>query len=244
MNRRYQPKNQMLYNSFNFSKNNYSSFKPTYRRQRLNKRFIPIARRNRLQRVQNIINYANNFRRPYQQREYNNVNNVNNNANNNNAHSYNSNNNANENREIYVKGLPRYLDDLGLFNLFKKEGMIINCNILYDNVGFSRGTGRILFANFKDAVNVIKKWNDIEYKGNTLKVEYKVTKNVDNKNEMYNANRNGNNNRNSRKNYYMRPFNFTQANHYSNKFKTNYYYNNNNYNGYNRYRHFNNNNNY
>ena len=241
MNRSYQPNNRMPYVSSNFSRNNYSSFKPSKQRQRLNKRFIPKTRRNRLQRVQNIINYNNNLQRYNQQRAYNNVNNK---ANNNDNEA--NNNNMSSNREIYVKGLPRYIDDIGLFNLFRKEGRIINCNILYDNVGFSRGTGRILFENFKDAMNVIKKWNDIEYKGNTLKVEYKTTKNAENRNNVNYRFRNNNNNRNRRNNYNFRPFNFTQANDYSNKFRTNYYYNN-NYNnniGYNRYRPFNKNNNY
>ena len=242
MNRRYQPQNRMSHNSSNFSKNNYSSFKPISRRPRLNKRFIPTTRRNRLQRVQNVINYSNNFQPRFQQRSFNNVNNNNNITNKVN----NSNNIMNSNREIYVKGLPRYIDEVGLFNLFRQEGRIINCNVLYDNVGFSRGTGRILFANFQDAVNAIKKWNDTEYRGNILKVEYKTTNSVGNRNNMNNkyGNKNNNNNRN---NYSMRPFNFNQANHYSNKFRNNYYYNNNynNKNGYNnRYRSFNNNINY
>lgn len=237
MNRRYYQKNRMPFKSSNFSRNNYSSFKPVTLRPRLNKRFNPIARRNRLQRVQNVINSDKNFRRPYQQRSFNNNNNANNNGNNNNY--------VNNNREIYVKGLPRYIDEVGLFNLFRQEGRIINCNVLYDNVGFSRGTGRILFANFQDAVNAIKKWNDTEYRGNILKVEYKTTNSVGNRNNM--NNKYGNKNNNNRNNYSMRPFNFNQANHYSNKFRNNYYYNNNynNKNGYNnRYRSFNNNINY
>ena len=241
MNRRYQPQNRMSHNSSNFSKNNYSSFKPISRRPRLNKRFIPTTRRNRLQRVQNVINYSNNFQPRFQQRSFNNVNNNNNNTN----KANNSNNNMNTNREIFVKGLPRYIDEVGLFNLFRQEGRIINCNVLYDNVGFSRGTGRILFANFQDAVNAIKKWNDTEYRGNILKVEYKTTNSVGNRNNM--NNKYGNKNNNNRNNYSMRPFNFNQANHYSNKFRNNYYYNNNynNKNGYNnRYRSFNNNINY
>ena len=242
MNRRYQPQNRIPYNSANYSNNNYSSFKPISRRPRVNKRYIPIARRNRLQRVQNVINYPNNFHHGFRQRSFNNTNN--NNINNNSNKVNNANTNKNNNREIYVKGLPRYIDEVGLFNLFRKEGRIINCNVLYDNVGFSRGTGRILFANFKDVVNVIKKWNDTEYKGNILKVEYKTSNNVGNRNNM--NNKYGNKNNNNRNNYYQRPFNFNQANHYSNKFRNNYYYNNynNNNNGYNRYRSFNNNVNY
>lgn len=253
MNRRYQPQNRMSHNSSNFSKNNYSSFKPISRRPRLNKRFIPTTRRNRLQRVQNVINnnYQSNFKRQYHQRPYN-ANNVNNNFNGNKNYV----NNNNTNREIFVKGLPRHVDDKALFNLFKGEGRIIRSNILYDNVGFSRGIGRILFNNFRDAMNVIKKWNNTEYKGNVLKVEYKAVKNKNNRNNnAYNKFANNNNNGNSayngingyngRNNNYSRQLNFKQTNYYSTKFRpaNNFnnskgYYNN----GYNRYRSLRNNN--
>ena len=174
MNSAYPAKNRMSQRA-NFSKNNYSSFRQTTRRPRFNKRFIPRTNRNRLQRVQNVINYSKNYQRPYQQRSYNVNNNTNPSFNSNNSNGYN-------NREIYVKNLPRFVDDQMLFNLFKNEGRILSSNILYDNVGFSRGIGRILFMNFRDAMNVIKKWNNTEFKGNVLKVEYKTVKNGENRN--------------------------------------------------------------
>ena len=163
MNSAYSAKNRMSQRA-NFSKNNYSSFRQSTRRPRFNKRFIPRTNRNRLQRVQNVINYSKNYQRPYQQRSFNVNNNTNPSFNSNNSNGYN-------NREIYVKNLPRFVDDQMLFNLFKNEGRILSSNILYDNVGFSRGIGRILFMNFRDAMNVIKKWNNTEFKGNVLKVE-------------------------------------------------------------------------
>ena len=127
------------------------------------------------------------------------------------------------------------MDHQGLFNLFKTEGRIINSNIVYDNVGFSRGVGRILFANFRDALNVVKKWNNVEFKGNTLKVEYKTPKiNAENRN---NNTFNKFGNVNNKNNNYIRPFNFNQANHYSNKFRYNNY--NRNYNNSGRYHAFN-----
>ena len=238
MNRTY-PANNRMSQRANFSKNNYPSFRQTTRRPRFNKRFIPRTNRNRLQRVQNVINYSKNYQRPYQQRSYNVNNNTNPSFNSNNSNGYN-------NREIYVKNLPRFVDDQMLFNLFKKEGMILSSNILYDNVGFSRGIGRILFMNFKDTMNVIKKWNNTEYKGNVLKVEYKTVKNGENRNGTYNKFGNGINN-NLRNNNYIRPFNqnFNRNNTYSNKFRNNYYYNNNyGNNGFSRYRAFTNNRNY
>ena len=238
MNSAYPAKNRMSQRA-NFSKNNYSSFRQSTRRPRFNKRFIPRTNRNRLQRVQNVINYSKNYQRPYQERSYNVNNNTNPSFNSNNSNGYN-------NREIYVKNLPRFVDDQMLFNLFKSEGRILSSNILYDNVGFSRGIGRILFMNFRDAMNVIKKWNNTEFKGNVLKVEYKTVKNGENRNGTYNKFGNGINN-NMRNNNYIRPFNqnFIRNNTYSNKFRNNYYYNNNyGNNGFSRYRAFTNNRNY
>ena len=230
----YTAKNRMSQRA-NFSKNNYSSFRQSTRRPRFNKRFIPRTNRNRLQRVQNVININKNYQRPYQQRPYNGNNNISNNTNiNGNV----NNRNGYNNREIYVKNLPRFVDDQMLFNLFKNEGRILSSNILYDNVGFSRGIGRILFMNFRDAMNVIKKWNNTEFKGNVLKVEYKTVKNGENRNGI---------NNNMRNNNYIRPFNqnFIRNNTYSNKFRNNYYYNNNyGNNGFSRYRAFKNNRNY
>ena len=242
MNSSYQAKNRVFQRA-NFSNNNYSSFRQVSRRPRFNKRYIPRTNRNRLQRVQNVININKNYQRPYQQRPYNGNNNISNNTNiNGNV----NNRNGYNNREIYVKNLPRFVDDQMLFNLFKKEGMILSSNILYDNVGFSRGIGRILFMNFKDTMNVIKKWNNTEYKGNVLKVEYKTVKNGDNRNSNYNKFGNGNVN-NRWNNNYVRPFNpnFNRNNTYSNKFRSGYYSNNNySNNGFNRYRAFRNNRNY
>ena len=242
MNSSYQAKNRVFQRA-NFSNNNYSSFRQVSRRPRFNKRYIPRTNRNRLQRVQNVININKNYQRPYQQRPYNGNNNISNNTNiNGNV----NNRNGYNNREIYVKNLPRFVDDQMLFNLFKKEGMILSSNILYDNVGFSRGIGRILFMNFKDTMNVIKKWNNTEYKGNVLKVEYKTVKNGDNRNSNYNKFGNGNVN-NRWNNNYVRPFNpnFNRNNTYSTKFRSGYYSNNNySNNGFNRYHAFRNNTNY
>ena len=242
MNSSYQAKNRVFQRA-NFSNNNYSSFRQVSRRPRFNKRHIPRTNRNRLQRVQNVININKNYQRPYQQRPYNGNNNISNNTNiNGNV----NNRNGYNNREIYVKNLPRFVDDQMLFNLFKKEGMILSSNILYDNVGFSRGIGRILFMNFKDTMNVIKKWNNTEYKGNVLKVEYKTVKNGDNRNSNYNKFGNGNVN-NRWNNNYVRPFNpnFNRNNTYSTKFRSGYYSNNNySNNGFNRYHAFRNNTNY
>ena len=209
MNKPYQP--NLSQNSSFSQKKGFASFKPRGNNpRRLVKRYMPRIGRNRLQRVQNIINRttntSTNFQRPYQRL-------------NNNPNKFNNNRpRINNNREIYVKGLPRFVDNSSLFALFKTEGRIIKCNILYDNVGFSRGIGRILFTNFKDAMNVIKKWNNTIYKGNTLKVEYKTVPNV---NGIYVNKGNRINN-----NYFKRFNNFKQGDKYQNKFRQNHYNNN------------------
>lgn len=245
MNRTYQAKNR-TFQRRPYSNNNLSSNKPITRRPRFNKRFIPRNgnRNNRLQRVQNVINYSRNYQRPFKQRSFN----INNNSvNNNNSNPTNRNNNG----EIYVKNLPRYVDGQMLFNLFKNEGRIITSKVLYDNVGFSKGVGRINFMNFKDALNAVKKWNNTEYNGNMLRVEYKTVQNRENGNTAYNKfsnnngvnntnnTSNGNNNGNRRNNNAnFRPFNFNQVNHYGNKFNPNNNYNNKRYynNGYRNFR--------
>lgn len=147
-----------------FQKRNYNG--------RPNRRYVP-TRRNRLQRVQNTLNMNRSYQQPNPNRVYNkfsmNTNLI--------PYYYNSTNPIRyTKREIFIKGLPRFIDNRGLFNLFRKEGRIINCNVLYDNVGFSRGIGKIEFLNYRDAWKVINKWNNATYKGFTLKVEYKKTK--------------------------------------------------------------------
>ena len=180
------------------------------------RRFFQKYRRNRLQRVQNIIRYNKTFQRPGPKKIYNrytlngkpnNIGNI---------------NNANNKREIFVKGLPRYVDNKGLFNLFKNEGRINQCKILYDNIGFSRGIGKIEFSDFRDAWKAINKWNNSNYKGFTLKLEYKKT------NNGQKAGNTGNNPKNDRNNKnYVNSSNYTQYNGYSKKYKgNNYKYNN------------------
>ena len=158
--RRLQTRNKFSLNKF--SKFSYSQ------KNRLNRRLLPKDRRNRLQRVQNGLGYYRKFKRIRQQR--------------NNYYSANTrqNTNVNSNKEIFVKGLPRFIDNKGLFNLFKNEGRIIKCNVLYDKIGFSTGIGKIEFADFRDVWKVIKKWNNTPYKGFTLKLEYKRAKNAQN----------------------------------------------------------------
>ena len=186
---------------------------------RPNRRQFPKIKRNRLQRVQNIIRYNNNYqnsrfrRNFYQKRNTNAISNIN-----------------NAKREVFVKGLPRFVDNKGLFNLFKGDGRISQCKILYDNIGFSRGIGKIEFVDFRDAWRTIKKWNNSVYKGFTLKLEYKKMKNEKSQqNALTNPAQFRNNN-----NYGKISSNYRQFNGYFRNLNGNLY-NYNNY-GYNRYK--------
>ena len=194
-------------------KNKFSSIRPqkrlnNARTNRQNRRLYPKFRRNRLQRVQNILGYRK-FKTSKPKRNYNN--------------SFSSNKiqnvNPNSKREIFVKGLPRFVDSKGLFNLFKNEGRIVKCNVLYDSIGFSKGIGKLEFANFRDAWKVIKKWNNTPYKGFTLKLEYKKLKNGQNGN-AYNSTTLGYQNKNN-----PNSSNYRKYNGYNLNYNRNYYNN-------------------
>jgi len=156
---------------------------------------------NRLQRAKNAYNYERNYN---PQGNY--VNNV------------------NKGKKIYVKNLPRYIDNKGLFSIFRKEGRIVNSHIIYDNLGFSTGTGIIEFLDFRDAWKVINNWNNATYKGLTLKVEYQ-------RNTKRNLNK-GVNGRFIQQKYqnnqnYGKAFGYQKWNNFQrNKYNNNYQYNN------------------
>ena len=181
------------------------------RANRLNRRLFPKFRRNRLQRVQTILGYNRKYQRARPKRNYNYY-----------SFKISPKTNVNSKKEVFVKGLPRFVDNKGLFNLFKNEGRINQCKILYDNIGFSRGIGKIEFSDFRDAWKTINKWNNSNYKGFTLKLEYKKTNNGQKSGNTGNNPKNDRNNKN-----YVNSSNYTQYNGYSKKYKgNNYKYNN------------------
>ena len=198
-------------------KNKFSSIRPPKRlnytrTNRQNRRLYPKFRRNRLQRVQNILGYRK-FKTATPNRNYTNY--------------FSSNKiqnaTANSKKEIFVKGLPRFVDNKGLFNLFKNEGRIVKCNVLYDSIGFSKGIGKLEFADFRDAWKAIKKWNNTPYKGFTLKLEYKKIKNGQNGN--VNGYNNNKNNPNSSSNYRKYTgYNMNYNRNYYNNYNYNYRY--------------------
>lgn len=90
-------------------------------------------------------------------------------------------------RNIIVKGLPRSVNDKELFNLFRYEGRLVKCWVIYDKLGLSKGLGEMVFANPRDTWKVIQKWNNTFYKGKTLKIVYKWQKRyLRNHNKIFN----------------------------------------------------------
>ena len=110
-------------------------------------------------------------------------------------------------RKLYVGGLPRTLDNRGLYNLFKNEGRLIGCQIMYDRLGNSRGFGNIEFKNPIDALRTIRRWNNTKFMGLTLRVEYQKNRNINkgstNRRRNFNNNYRNyqNSNGNPRRNY-------------------------------------------
>lgn len=98
----------------------------------------------------------------------------------------------NNERIVYIKGLPHYFSKRMLFHLFKKEGRILFCKIFYDDFGFPEGKGKIEFADPRVASKVIKKWNNAPFRGSVLKLGNKFESDMENqllfKNSLINSN--------------------------------------------------------
>ena len=75
-------------------------------------------------------------------------------------------------RIVFVGGLPTDVDNRRLYSLFRKEGRIVGCRIVFNRMGISKGYGFIEFNNPRDAWRTIQKWNNTTLGGRTLTVEY------------------------------------------------------------------------
>lgn len=109
-------------------------------------------------------------------------------------------------RKVFVGGLPKFVDNRRLYGLFRGEGRINGCRIIFDKMGISRGFGEIEFRDSRTAWRVIRKWNNTTYAGNVLRVEYRKRKKRINRNNNYNRGygygyNNGNNYRRRENNY-------------------------------------------
>ena len=76
-------------------------------------------------------------------------------------------------RIVYVGGLPFDVDNRRLYSLFRKEGRIVGCKLVFNRMGISKGYGFIEFANPRDAWRTIQKWNNTTLGGRQITVEYR-----------------------------------------------------------------------
>ena len=73
---------------------------------------------------------------------------------------------------IFVGGLPNYINNRRLFSLFRNEGRIRYCKVIFNRIGISKGYGFIEFINPRDAFRAIRKWNNTYLGKNIIRVEY------------------------------------------------------------------------
>lgn len=76
-------------------------------------------------------------------------------------------------RIVFVGGLPSDVDNRRLYSLFRKEGRIVGCKLVFNRMGISKGYGFIEFARPRDAWRTIQKWNNTTLGGQQITVEYR-----------------------------------------------------------------------
>ena len=81
-------------------------------------------------------------------------------------------------RIVFVGGLPLDVDNKRLYSLFRQEGRIIGCKIVFNRMGISKGYGFIEFMNSRNAWRAIQKWNNTTLGGRTITVEYRKRRRV------------------------------------------------------------------
>ena len=80
------------------------------------------------------------------------------------------------NKSIYVGNLSRDVDDISLYNLFKKKYDSVHHASVITNKGKSRGFGFVLFRGEKDFEKCLKEMDGIEFHGNIIKVSQQMKK--------------------------------------------------------------------
>ena len=98
-------------------------------------------------------------------------------------------------RIVYVGGLPNGVDNRRLYSLFRQEGRIIGCKIVFNRMGISKGYGFIEFGNPRDAWRAIQRWNNTTLGKKVITVEYRKRRRINrrfgNNNFQYGYNRSG-----------------------------------------------------
>ena len=93
-------------------------------------------------------------------------------------------------RKLFIGGLHKSITNRKLYNLFRQEGRILSWKVFYDRNGYSRGFGVIEFDRPRDAWKTIQKWNNTQYMGYKLRIEYKknARRRINRNRRMNNAN--------------------------------------------------------
>ena len=81
-------------------------------------------------------------------------------------------------RIVFVGGLPNDVDNRRLYSLFRNEGRIIGCKMVFNRMGISKGYGFIEFQNPRSAWRAIQKWNNTNLGGRTITVQYRKRRRV------------------------------------------------------------------
>ena len=81
-------------------------------------------------------------------------------------------------RIVFVGGLPLDVDNRRLYSLFRSEGRIVGCRMVFNRMGLSKGYGFIEFQNPRDAWRAIQKWNNTTLGGRTITVEYRKRRRI------------------------------------------------------------------
>ncbi len=96
-----------------------------------------------------------------------------------------ANHNKGANKSVYVGNLSPEINDIDLYNFFKKKyDSVHHANVIKDN-GNSKGYGFVLFTNESEYLDCLNEMNGVIFSGNQIKVKEQKKKE---KNELLNSN--------------------------------------------------------
>ena len=134
------------------------------------------------------------------------------------------------NKSVYVGNLNSDVDDISLYNLFKKKYNSVHHASVITDKGKSKGFGFVLFRNEEEYENCLKEMNGIEFHGNIIKVNEQKKKEENDHNKELISGRMNDNNINNIRNIFNDNMNVNNINDLLHNSRNNLYqqiYNNN-----------------
>ena len=126
------------------------------------------------------------------------------------------------NKSIYVGNLAPDVDDISLYNLFKKKYNSVHHASVITDKGKSKGFGFVLFRNEEEYDNCLREMNGIEFHGNIIKVnEQKKKDDNDIHNNEFNIGRMSDNSINNIRNIVNDNMNVNNMNNINNLLHSN-----------------------